>query len=796
MESNAGEVSAVGLVQLGAQRPLMQHSLYGHMLLGFWRPATQAEIVAGKALLVVRGLRVRIGCHTGGLSKSDIRIKDKISGGRTVYTGHAMVVAKAVSNAAQGGTTVLSGGCCAALLAARGLDPRTSVLLYMGQHEVHEGIPPEHVFQFVNQALLPRLSCLWPPTLRTRTLMPGVLEAPAGGVAFARISLAGFGALAALDAPAAAAAEAQLAAVAWDVLHWQAEQLRVLAGRGVRLGYTGAQLVGAPDLMATTHFAYMDTMEEIEEGLLDEDEEDGPQTGKDKRPSEAAAWGTTTGDAGTTDGATTTDDGGLSEAAINRGPGMFPDAPGPRGLLGLRRHASTAAAAVDETMESISGAPTVAGRGHSITVARLAARGAPLGEAAEWKLSPDSHAAPIEHLIMVGRERGHRGATMRSSGAAAAAVAEGMEAGEKGKSSIRGADRHRGRKLGRSKQPAMALPTVHHPLAGYLAQVGNGSVTAVFTSVHQAAHWALVAQSALPAISWQHGGAVQAEGLAATRIPSAAAIAFGSLVGAPSADGRGAPRVPPSTSHATGSTRQSRATTSTVMSNPSHASQLSYPSPHMGGASYSQLRSRFAATEAAVLANMHARASSPGQNVLYAEMDDEHLLHLGMVHRELSTPVAAMRRPSRSQAAATPAAMLAMGLQVARSQKSLSNLATVHQALKVCRPPGGHTPGSSRHGSRRASVSSTHSSQHSHPQLPMSPQLLARSSVSCLPPGNSQLSLPSGLQSPTAFGGGAGISPALRQHDWLAACACTCRQWCCPSIVKRSDWGISRLPCY
>ncbi len=105
---------------------------------------------------------MRIGFHMGELGAADVQVNR--ASNRTVYSGAAMQVAKAVSDAGRGGQITLSGE------ALRCLDPALlggremgGVVLHSGRHVLKEGGPGLDIYSLVGQALLPRLAYLQAP---------------------------------------------------------------------------------------------------------------------------------------------------------------------------------------------------------------------------------------------------------------------------------------------------------------------------------------------------------------------------------------------------------------------------------------------------------------------------------------------------------------------------------------------------------------------------------------------------------------------------------------------------------
>ncbi|GMH38948.1 hypothetical protein BSKO_06846 [Bryopsis sp. KO-2023] len=126
-----------------------------------------------------RGLRVRIGVHTGVENADDIEVND--ASGRTMYTGQSMSMAKAVSDTAHGGQVVVSESTYKALP----LEQLTQVnVLHCGEHLVANDLPSLQLYEFISSQLIERV--LHTPPVRTLDcLAKGWSDAPTGEVSLA-----------------------------------------------------------------------------------------------------------------------------------------------------------------------------------------------------------------------------------------------------------------------------------------------------------------------------------------------------------------------------------------------------------------------------------------------------------------------------------------------------------------------------------------------------------------------------------------------------------------------------------
>ncbi len=147
-----------------------------------------------------RGLRVRVGVHTGVPDARDVVLN--ATTGRTQYTGQPLSTAKAVADCGPGGMVLLSSATFAAVPAAR--LQRLGLPLNMGEYRFSaEQVPPGAVYQLVEGKMHPRLAVLDPELRSVTQLQLGVLQAPVGYVSIAFVNVVGASTLLAWDAEVA-----------------------------------------------------------------------------------------------------------------------------------------------------------------------------------------------------------------------------------------------------------------------------------------------------------------------------------------------------------------------------------------------------------------------------------------------------------------------------------------------------------------------------------------------------------------------------------------------------------------
>ncbi|KAJ9514245.1 hypothetical protein QJQ45_012245 [Haematococcus lacustris] len=146
-----------------------------------------------RACLVFRGLRVRVGLHSGVHEAADA-VFNKTTG-RMQYGGRPLAIAKAVGDVGQGGMVLLSQAAFEQLpvskLASFGL------LLNMGDYVFtkDESLPATPIYQAFGRGLEQRTAFLQGPLRASQQLQAGVLDAPLGDVSIAFANMVGVGTL-------------------------------------------------------------------------------------------------------------------------------------------------------------------------------------------------------------------------------------------------------------------------------------------------------------------------------------------------------------------------------------------------------------------------------------------------------------------------------------------------------------------------------------------------------------------------------------------------------------------------
>ncbi|KAL6754368.1 hypothetical protein V8C86DRAFT_2704497 [Haematococcus lacustris] len=223
------EVSLSAAITMEAGRPAA-HTL-GALWSSKWRPCLKTTTArpAG-AVLVWRGLRVRMGMHCG-LACAAHTSYNRIMA-RQVYSGPLRSVSAAVADAAQGGQVLLSHDCVNALLVSGGSKagetagagagelPSECKLYHWGYHRLSETTeqqpaPATEIVAMLPKPLAARLAVLPLQLRKSECLLPGVWAAPVPrqlgnsqgcGAYLVGLQLAGAGALLAWDLPLTVAA--------------------------------------------------------------------------------------------------------------------------------------------------------------------------------------------------------------------------------------------------------------------------------------------------------------------------------------------------------------------------------------------------------------------------------------------------------------------------------------------------------------------------------------------------------------------------------------------------------------
>ncbi|KAJ9524921.1 hypothetical protein QJQ45_005883 [Haematococcus lacustris] len=219
------EVSLSAAITMKAGGPAA-HTL-GAFWSSKWRPCLMTTTARpADAVLVWRGLRVRMGMHCG-LACAAHTSYNRIMA-RQVYSGPLRSVSAAVADAAQGGQVLLSHDCVNALLVSGGSKagetagelPPECKLYHWGYHRLSETTeqrpaPATEIVAMLPKPLAARLAVLPLQLRKSECLLPGVWAAPVPrqlgnsqgcGAYLVGLQLAGAGALLAWDLPLTVAA--------------------------------------------------------------------------------------------------------------------------------------------------------------------------------------------------------------------------------------------------------------------------------------------------------------------------------------------------------------------------------------------------------------------------------------------------------------------------------------------------------------------------------------------------------------------------------------------------------------
>ncbi|GIL44411.1 hypothetical protein Vafri_1891 [Volvox africanus] len=152
-------------------------------------PASRQH-AAVRQLLAFRGLRVRMGIHSGVPDSEHVLYNQAEA--RYQYSGVGMALARAVQGAAAGGQVLLSDATFALVRDGRRAKRlRDAVLIHAGEHVLDTKLPAaQQTYQALPRQLLCRLA-LQPPIKVLRTVAVGALDAPVGRVAVAFLTVVG-----------------------------------------------------------------------------------------------------------------------------------------------------------------------------------------------------------------------------------------------------------------------------------------------------------------------------------------------------------------------------------------------------------------------------------------------------------------------------------------------------------------------------------------------------------------------------------------------------------------------------
>ncbi|GIL79822.1 hypothetical protein Vretifemale_9103 [Volvox reticuliferus] len=161
--------------------------------------ACQASWKEGSAttpnnVLIFRGLRVRMGMHTGISNEADVAYNKAAA--RMQYSGEILQYAKSVSDAAAGGMILLSDATYRRLPIERLWDK--AMVMHVGEYKLKDDLPVLSLFQVTGRRLMGRLGYLSGMRFKEQ-LSKGVFAAPLGPVAMGYVGIVGITTLLAWD---------------------------------------------------------------------------------------------------------------------------------------------------------------------------------------------------------------------------------------------------------------------------------------------------------------------------------------------------------------------------------------------------------------------------------------------------------------------------------------------------------------------------------------------------------------------------------------------------------------------
>lgn len=141
-------------------------------------------------VLIFRGLRVRMGMHTGIHNDADVAYNKAAA--RMQYGGEILQYAKAVGDAAAGGMILLGEATYRLLPMDRLWDK--AMVMHMGEYRLKDSMPVLPLYQVTGRRLLGRLGHLHAMRYQEQTVM-GALSAPLGTVTLASLVFVGMSTL-------------------------------------------------------------------------------------------------------------------------------------------------------------------------------------------------------------------------------------------------------------------------------------------------------------------------------------------------------------------------------------------------------------------------------------------------------------------------------------------------------------------------------------------------------------------------------------------------------------------------
>ncbi|GIL52667.1 hypothetical protein Vafri_8489 [Volvox africanus] len=176
-----------------------------------WKEATATT---PNNVLIFRGLRVRMGMHTGISNEADVAYNKAAA--RMQYSGEILQLGKSVSDAAAGGMILLSDATYRRLPIERLWDK--AMLMHVGEYKLKDDLPVLSLFQVTGRRLMGRLGYLSGMRFKEQ-LSKGVFAAPLGPVAMGYVGIVGSSTLLAWDEASTREALAMLHSCVAELSH-------------------------------------------------------------------------------------------------------------------------------------------------------------------------------------------------------------------------------------------------------------------------------------------------------------------------------------------------------------------------------------------------------------------------------------------------------------------------------------------------------------------------------------------------------------------------------------------------
>ncbi|EFJ49433.1 guanylyl and adenylyl cyclase family member, partial [Volvox carteri f. nagariensis] len=195
----------------------------------------EANATTPNNVLIFRGLRVRMGMHTGITNEADVAYNKAAA--RMQYSGEILQYAKAVSDAAAGGMILLSEATYRRLPMERLWDK--AMVMHVGEYKLKDDLPVLSLYQVTGRRLMGRLGYLSGMRFKEQ-LSKGVYSAPLGAVAMAYVGIVGTSELLAWNESVTREAMAQLHSCVSELSHKWGGYLVQATGEQVHVVFAGA----------------------------------------------------------------------------------------------------------------------------------------------------------------------------------------------------------------------------------------------------------------------------------------------------------------------------------------------------------------------------------------------------------------------------------------------------------------------------------------------------------------------------------------------------------------------------